>query len=132
MSKFFSPDEANALLPLLREELQRLQVLTRQYEENYMDLQDRKADHPGTTDRSEDLFFAEELQLDFMRLEIRAAVRGFELKGVYLKMIDPGLIDFPARIGGKDVLLCWKQGEPSVSHYHGWEEGFIGRKRLQE
>jgi hypothetical protein len=47
-------------------------------------------------------------------------------------MIDPGLIDFPARVGDKDVLLCWKQGEPSVSHYHGWEDGFIGRKPLQD
>jgi hypothetical protein len=50
--------------------------------------------------------------------------------GVQVKGIEEGLVDFPARHGGDDVLLCWKVGEPEVAHWHGPEEGFAGRKPL--
>jgi hypothetical protein len=41
-----------------------------------------------------------------------------------------GLLDFPARRGDEDVLLCWKLGEDEIAYWHGLEEGFAGRKPL--
>ena len=41
-----------------------------------------------------------------------------------------GLVDFPARIHGKDVFLCWRSDEPEVLFYHGIEDGFAGRKPI--
>ncbi len=38
-----------------------------------------------------------------------------------------GLVDFPSRIGGRDVLLCWKSDEAHVTWYHDAEAGFAGR-----
>lgn len=38
-----------------------------------------------------------------------------------------GLVDFPARIAGRDVLLCWKSDEQHVTWYHDAEAGFAGR-----
>ena len=38
-----------------------------------------------------------------------------------------GLVDFPSRIGGRDVLLCWKSDEAHVTWYHDAESGFAGR-----
>jgi hypothetical protein len=43
-----------------------------------------------------------------------------------------GLIDFPARRAGRIVLLCWKVGEPSVDHWHEIEEGYAGRRPVDE
>lgn len=63
-------------------------------------------------------------------MEGNTIVKSFELKGVQLKDIDTGLVDFPAIWNGHEVLLCWRQGEDSITHYHGMEDGFAGRKSL--
>ena len=41
-----------------------------------------------------------------------------------------GLVDFYGHVEGQLVWLCWKYGETEVSHYHGLEEGFPGRKAI--
>jgi hypothetical protein len=53
-------------------------------------------------------------------------------RGVQVKDLDRGLVDFPARHpeSGDTVLLCWELGEPDVGHWHDLEEGFAGRKPL--
>ncbi len=50
--------------------------------------------------------------------------------GVQVKDLDIGLLDFPCLMDGEIVLLCWKMGEPTISHWHGTEEGYSGRKPL--
>jgi hypothetical protein len=50
--------------------------------------------------------------------------------GVQVKDLEEGLLDFPSTMDGKPVLLCWKLGEPTISHWHTEEEGFAGRKPL--
>jgi hypothetical protein len=52
--------------------------------------------------------------------------------GVQVKDIDIGLLDFPCEVGGEIVLLCWKMGESSITHWHSPEEGFAGRKPIDE
>ena len=39
--------------------------------------------------------------------------------GVQVKDIDIGLLDFPCEVDGRTVLLCWKMGEKSITHWHG-------------
>jgi hypothetical protein len=50
--------------------------------------------------------------------------------GVQVKDPDTGLVDFPARRGGEDVLLCWQAGEDAVSWWHDLESGFAGRRPI--
>jgi hypothetical protein len=50
--------------------------------------------------------------------------------GVQVKDLEQGLLDFPYVMDGKMVLLCWKLGEPAITHWHTEEEGFAGRKPL--
>ena len=52
--------------------------------------------------------------------------------GVQVKDIDTGLLDFPCVVDGRVVLLCWKMGEQSITHWHSTEEGFAGRKPIDE
>jgi hypothetical protein len=52
--------------------------------------------------------------------------------GVQVKDIDIGLLDFPCEVNGEIVLLCWKLGEKSITHWHGVAEGFAGRKLIDE
>jgi hypothetical protein len=50
--------------------------------------------------------------------------------GAQVKSLEEGLLDFPAKRGKEDVLLCWKLGEDEIGFWHGTDEGFSARKRL--
>ena len=52
--------------------------------------------------------------------------------GVIVKDLDIGLLDFPCEVDGRTILLCWKLGEKAIAHWHGVEEGFAGRKPVDE
>ena len=52
--------------------------------------------------------------------------------GVQVKDLDIGLLDFPCDVEGQIILLCWKLGEKSITHWHGTQEGFAGRKPIDE
>lgn len=56
-------------------------------------------------------------------------IHGF---GCLVKDLDIGLIDFPTLFRGEEVLLCWKLGEPAIEFWHGVEEGFRGRKKIDQ
>jgi hypothetical protein len=61
---------------------------------------------------------------------VAECVRAIQQLGAQVKDLDTGLIDFPARRGDEDVLLCWRLGEPDVAYWHGPEDGFAGRRPL--
>ncbi|WP_159883224.1 DUF2203 domain-containing protein [Paenibacillus puerhi] len=129
--RIFSLNEANAMLPELKEDLKQLQIMTALFEKQYTDLQKSKARLAGSSALMEDrgtMYFEAESQLEFMRIEVELFMQNFGRKGVLLKMINPGLIDFPAMVNEKAVLLCWREGEETITHYHGWEEGYMGRR----
>jgi hypothetical protein len=50
--------------------------------------------------------------------------------GAQVKSLEEGLLDFPAKRGEEDVLLCWKLGEDEIRFWHGIDEGFAARKPL--
>ncbi len=52
--------------------------------------------------------------------------------GVQVKDLDTGLLDFPCKVDGEIILLCWRLGEDAITHWHSVEEGFAGRKPIDE
>jgi hypothetical protein len=50
--------------------------------------------------------------------------------GVQVKDLDIGLIDFPTLYNGREVLICWKLGEPRIEFWHGLADGFAGRRPI--
>jgi hypothetical protein len=69
-----------------------------------------------------------------IRAEQRAkdALAEIDSIGVQVKDIDIGLLDFPCEVEGAIILLCWKLGEKSITHWHSTQEGFAGRKPIDE
>lgn len=57
-------------------------------------------------------------------------IQRFDEWAIVVRSIEEGLIDFPAEIDGGPAYLCWKLGEPAVTHWHRPDEGFAGRKPL--
>jgi len=47
-----------------------------------------------------------------------------------VKDLDLGLVDFPGRRAGQDILLCWRLGEKRIQFWHTPDEGFAGRRPI--
>jgi len=63
---------------------------------------------------------------------VRDALSEIDATGVLVKDLDIGLLDFPCVVEGQTILLCWKLGETGITHWHGVDEGFAGRKPIDE
>jgi hypothetical protein len=63
---------------------------------------------------------------------LKDSVAEIQSTGVQVKDLDTGLLDFPCNVDGGTILLCWRLGESHITHWHGMDEGFAGRKRIDE
>lgn len=68
--------------------------------------------------------------LDTLRAKFARLIDDIDALGVVLRDIDVGLVDFPARVRGMPIYLCWRVGEAQVAFWHGRSEGFAGRKSI--
>ena len=65
-------------------------------------------------------------------LDVRAALIELRDLEVVLRDLDRGLVDFPAVRDGREVYLCWEEGEPEIGFWHDPEAGFAGRRPLDD
>ena len=63
-------------------------------------------------------------------VELRAALARLQDAEVVLRDLDRGLVDFPALRDGREVYLCWIEGEGEIGYWHDLEAGFAGREPL--
>jgi hypothetical protein len=63
---------------------------------------------------------------------LQQAVERVQDYGCVIKDLDMGLLDFPTLFRGREVYLCWKLGEPAIAYWHGVDEGFAGRKAIDQ
>lgn len=63
---------------------------------------------------------------------LREVFEKIEQMGVLVKDLDIGLIDFLTLYQGREVCLCWKLGEERIRYWHGMDEGFAGRKPIDD
>jgi len=63
---------------------------------------------------------------------LRSAIESVQETGCLVKDLDIGLVDFPTLFRGVEVYLCWKLGESGIDYWHGVDEGFRGRKPIDQ
>ena len=63
---------------------------------------------------------------------LKQAVESLHSQGVQVKDLTTGLVDFPCYYRGAEVLLCWRLGEDTIEYWHGVDEGFAGRKPIDQ
>jgi hypothetical protein len=130
----FTLDEALTVLPVL-ESLLRAAItgkqLMEEIEGEMQALSHRIFLNGGT---HVDIVAVAQRKAEKSRAEQRAkdALAEIDSIGVQVKDLDIGLLDFPCNVEGEIVLLCWKMGEKSITHWHGTSEGFAGRKVIDE
>ncbi|HEX3940766.1 MAG TPA: DUF2203 domain-containing protein, partial [Acidobacteriaceae bacterium] len=133
-ARTFTLDEAQMLLPVLESLLRNAisgKQLMEEVEGEMQELSHRIFLNGGT---HVDVVAIARRKAERTKAEQRAkdALAEIDSIGVQVKDIDIGLLDFPCEVEGSTVLLCWKMGEKSITHWHGQEEGFAGRKLIDE
>ena len=63
---------------------------------------------------------------------LRSDIDSIHRRGVHVKDLGRGLLDFPARREGRSVLLCWRVGEASLEFWHETAEGYAGRRKVTD
>jgi hypothetical protein len=131
----FSLHEAAAMLPVL-ESLLRASIEAKQkIEEIEAELQhvQERIFLDGGTLLNVKLWARRAAERDKALRKAKDAIAEINAIGVQVKDLDMGLLDFPCKVeSGEIVLLCWKLGETAITHWHGLEEGYAGRKPIDE
>jgi hypothetical protein len=129
MTKKFSLDEANRMLPLVSR-------IVRDIIEHYRDWQRtvEAFEIAATLSRSEKPT-PEAEALQHRAQELARDIQGFvgELSrlGLEFKGFEMGLVDFPAEVDGHNFCWCWKHGETAVSYWHELDAGYNGRQPVE-
>lgn len=121
----FTLAQAEALIPELEALFKRAVLLRDQAEkraESVRALEASGADPAKTA--------LERGQLQYLVNRVNECLAEVSSLGAVPKGLEPALVDFPHRLGEEEVYLCWRAGEKRITHYHGVEEGFAGRRPL--
>jgi hypothetical protein len=131
--RYFTLDEANEALAELRPLAEQMV----EYRRELVDAQGRRAAlgaQVGTNggDLTPSDFAEAEEELERSATALAECIERIQAAGVLIKDLDRGLLDFPALRDGEEILLCWHVGEDDIRYWHGVEEGFAGRKPLDD
>jgi hypothetical protein len=134
MSRYFTRDEAQRLLPRvsrsvreavnLKSEYGRIDVELREYTGRMMML--------GGAIPNHDHVLGLRTRRDEQVRRLKQLIEEIHELGCLVKDLDMGLLDFPTLYHGNEVYLCWKLGEEEIIFWHGTTEGFKGRKPIDE
>lgn len=128
MPKRFTVTEANRTLPLVRRIVSDAVRDYWKWQEKIRKYEDIAASRRATERNDE----AEQLERETEQLARDIDGYAAEIReiGLLMKGFDSGLVDFPAEMDGRPVLLCWQLGEESVQFWHEEDGGFAGRQPL--
>jgi hypothetical protein len=131
VSRFYSIDDANALVPELEVVVERLAA----QRDELIELRDEYRRRQQAVE--EPAIGGADPELRRLRLRMRgivdqmqADVAWLDDRSITLRDIPSGLLDFPALASGRQVWLCWRLGESDVAFWHGQDEGFSNRRPL--
>jgi hypothetical protein len=117
--KYVTREEANRTLPLVRKIVK--DILDYSFE-----LKTISDSTPGELEENK--------EARYLISSIKSFMRELEEIGCSYKdwNFSIGLVDFPSKIEGEEVFLCWKSDEENILYYHGHDEGFKERKLIPE
>jgi hypothetical protein len=130
----FTLREAQSMLPILESLLRKSiesKALIEQVDQEFNELSERIFLNGGTLVDVR-IWKIRRLQREKAIQAAKDTLSEINAIGVQVKDLDIGLLDFPCQVDGEIVLLCWRMGEPTISHWHGTEEGYSGRRPIDE
>jgi hypothetical protein len=134
MSRRFTLAEAQSLIPRVEERLREAIALKSEFQDAEQAVQSiaQRITLMGGMIVDRDRAIDARNRRDAVAAKLRAAIERVQELGCVVKDLDMGLIDFPTLLRGVEVYLCWKLGEPKIAYWHGIDEGFRGRKAIDQ
>jgi hypothetical protein len=134
MPKYFTRLQAESLLPEVEQSIRQAIELKKQYEGAEKELQSvsQRIMMLGGSQVNREHLLALRGRRESTAAGLKDAIEEIHRFGCHVKDLDIGLIDFPTLYKGEAVYLCWKLGEPRIDFWHGIEEGFRGRKPIDD
>lgn len=128
--KVFTVEEANQLIPVLKELIHQLKE--KQNQAVHIEAQIDALEIVGGTDNPGAKKEAEALVKKHQNLvtDFYETIDKIQEYGCLLKDVEMGLVDFYSLMDGKVVYLCWKADEEKIDHWHEVGKGFMYRQPL--
>ena len=127
----FSIEQAEALLPQLRDILLEMQHCKREIDDVRGDLGQAAQSATGNGHVKDEVTLGEKRRrAEALVEQLNDGLARINALGVELKDIDQGLLDFPHEREGRVVNLCWKLGEERIGWWHEIDTGFAGRQPI--
>ncbi|MGC4054329.1 MAG: DUF2203 domain-containing protein [Paludibaculum sp.] len=132
MPRFFTLEQAQRLVPEVSRMLQEAVEARAELEESQREIAERmrKAHQMGGVDLDTERLVLLRKRVEELGKKLKGILDQFEEMGVQVKDLNIGLVDFPTMYRGEEVLICFQLNETGVGFWHGMEEGFRGRKRI--
>ena len=129
--KYYSVEEAQGLVEWLEELFRAVQPMREEggrHASELRGLEARIRSNGGSSLEEE----AEHLRrsLDRVSKEVGRKMAEATERGIIVRDIERGLVDFPSLSGGREVYLCWQPGEAEIGFWHEVDTGFAGRRPL--
>lgn len=134
MPKRFTLEEAQALIPMvtryvreaiqIKSEYEEAEAAIRQFTERVMMMGGIVVDRAQAIEAR--------TRRENAAARLRNSIEQIQGLGCVVKDLDIGLVDFPTLFRGTEVYLCWKLGENGIEYWHGVDEGFRGRKYIDQ
>ncbi len=134
MPKRFTLAEAQTLIPSVEPLLRKAIELKSTYDsgESAIEKIGERITMAGGLTVNRDQVLEARRSRDRAAAALRTVIEEVQEFGCVVKDLDTGLIDFPTFYQGQEVYLCWKLGESAIAFWHGVDEGFAGRKPIDQ
>jgi len=132
--KYFTLREAEELLPFIRPHLEEAREQKRNLDSREEELSRASAEIMvlGGSIPPRTRLAQTRLERDQFAEQLKESVSKVVETGCLIKDLEVGLVDFPALLRGEEIYLCWKLGERRIEYWHGIDEGFAGRKPIED
>lgn len=134
MSRYFTREQAERLLPTVESLIREALFLKAEFQESDTILRNATRDimMRGGMSMDRERMLEARRKRDASVTKLQATLEQVQNHGCLVKDLDIGLLDFPTLYRGQEVYLCWRLGESRIEFWHGVEEGFRGRKPIDD
>ena len=130
MTRYFTREEAEALVPEITSVLRKIQDGRERMRAIEEELEALQVQAMGNGHHLFGRITGLQSEMEASIQALRAAIDELLEFGCELKDPDVGLVDFLSLRDGREVYLCWLLGEDRIRFWHDLDGGFAGRQPL--
>ena len=129
--RHFTLEEANEMLPWLAETLAGLMPVREELAERQQELLVLLRQRRGNGASSKESQTVElQRTVDRLTNQLQRRLREISQRGIIVRDLSRWLVDFPSDRDGREIYLCWIQGEVEIAYWHETNAGFSSRQPL--